>query len=398
MVEEVIQPVKRGRGRPRKNPGDPVTPNARTKRRNSANPLADDHEYFKFLPSRELEVSEENLQRFFETMYERQMIWKRRFIDKLPAPWTEDEIFAESKFPNLYRELDRSSWWLISHIIRNQELSLKNKVWKCIVYRLFNSPDFFEFLSNITDWKGGIPNYEDFKEQQPKFASIAKTLQNMGANPFTNAYIVSSTFASKSGMNRAEAYAETVLSELWACIDIIIDTVLVAESTSDIIDILTTLPGVQKFIANELMQDMIYINRFSKEDFIPFNVNELTNIGPGSLLGLRILFPNRVINSQRVAGMKELLAMAEDKLNEVAAEHGEPMVYAKFDAEKDTYIPSTEFNLTINNIEGWLCEYSKYWKLSLNVGKIQRKFNPVSSPKTYESNNKQEENNEEDLL
>lgn len=401
MVEEVIQPVKRGRGRPRKNPGDPVTHNARTKRKNSANPLADDHEYFKFLPSRELAVSEKDLQKFFETMYERQMIWKRRFIDKSPSPWTQDEIFAESKFPNLYRELDRSSWWLISHIIRNQELSLKNKVWKCIVYRLFNSPDFFEFLSNVTDWEGGIPDYENFKEQRPKFASIAKTLQNMGANPFTNAYIVSSTFAAKSDMNRAEAYAEVVLPELWACIDIIIDTVLVAESTADIVDILTTLPGVQKFTANELMQDMIYINRFSKEDFIPFNVNELTNIGPGSLLGLRIIFPNRVINSQRVAGMRELLVMAENKLNEIAAEKGEPMVYAKFDAEKGGYVPSPEFNLTINNIEGWLCEYSKYWKLSLNVGKVQRKFEPKSEADTYDGvteENNQKEQEAEDLM
>ena len=106
MVEEAIQPVKRGRGRPRKNPGDPTQSYAR---KNSANPLADNHEYFKHLPDRNLSVSEENLQAFFETMYERQMIWKRRFIDKIQAPWTDDPIFQENKFPNLYRELDRSS-------------------------------------------------------------------------------------------------------------------------------------------------------------------------------------------------------------------------------------------------------------------------------------------------
>ena len=119
MVEEVIQPVKRGRGRPRKNPGDPTQSYAR---KNSANPLADNHEYFKHLPDRNLSVSEENLQAFFETMYERQMIWKRRFIDKIQAPWTDDPIFQENKFPNLYRELDRSSWWLISNIIMDDSL------------------------------------------------------------------------------------------------------------------------------------------------------------------------------------------------------------------------------------------------------------------------------------
>ena len=400
MVEEVIQPVKRGRGRPRKNPSDPAQDGvSKRTRKNSANPLADNHEYFKFLPDRELSVSEDNLQVFFETMYERQMIWKRRFIDKVQAPWTEDPIFQENKFPNLYRELDRSSWWLISNIIMDDSLSLKNKVWKCVVYRLFNSPDFFEFLASVTDWKGGIPDYEKFKEQQPKFTTIAKTLQNMGAKPFTDAYIISSSFAGKTGKNRAEAYADIALSDLWGAIDIIIDTVLVAESTSDIIDVLSEIPGVQKFIANELMQDMIYINRFSSEDFIPFNVNELTNIGPGSLLGLRILFPNRIINSQRVAGMKELLAMAEDKLNEIAKAHGEPMVYAKFNKETGGYEPSSEFNLTINNIEGWLCEYSKYWKLALEVGKKQRKFNPVSDANTYDGTVETEnEESSDDLM
>lgn len=395
MEEEVIIPVKRGRGRPPKNPGDPVQHRA-SRRKNSANPLAPDHMYFKYLPDREEELSEENLQKFFETMYERQMIWKRRFIDKAPAPWTTDEVFLENKFPNLYRELDRSSWWLISNIIMDTGLSLKNKVWKCIVYRLFNSPDFFEFLAAVTDWKGGIPDYEKFKEQQPKFISIARTLQNMGAKPFTDAYIISSSFAAKTDKNRAEAYADDALSELWAAIDIIVDTVLIAETTRDITDVLVTIPGVQRFVANELMQDMIYINRFSKEDFIPFNVNELTNIGPGSLLGLRIIFPNRVVNSQRVAGMKELLAMAEERLNEVAEKRGEPMVYAKYDSTIGGYVPSTEFNLTINNIEGWLCEYSKYWKLSIEVGKKQRKFTPVSAPDTYDGKKQEPETKPEE--
>ena len=79
--------------------------------------------------------------------------------------------------------------------------------------------------------------------------------------------------------------------------------------------------------------------------------------------------------------------MAEEKLNEVAEAHGEPMVYAKFNAETGGYEPSSEFNLTINNIEGWLCEYSKYWKLSIEVGKKQRKFNPVSEADTYDGTN-----------
>lgn len=398
LAEEHVEQPARRRGRPRKNPGDPVKhyKPRKSRTKNSADPLADNHEYIQYLPDRNLSVSEKDLNKYFETMYERQQIWKRRFIDKEKAPWTDDEIFLENKFPNLYRELDRSSWWLISNIIKDENSSLKNKVWKCIVYRLFNSPDFFEFLSAVTGWKGGIPDYEHFKEEQPRFVTIARALQDMGANPFTNAYIISSSFVKGTGINRAEAYASIALSELWAAVDMIVDTTLIAEGLNDIVEILCTIPGVKKFIANELMQDMIYINRFSKEDFLPFDVNELTHVGPGSLLGLRIIFPDRVINAQRVAGMKELLAIAEEKLNEVAEKHGEPMVYAKYDPVTGGYIASDEFNLTINNIEGWLCEYSKYWKISMNVGKLQRKFKPVSDASIYDGE-KQEESSEPSL-
>ena len=36
---------------------------------------------------------------FFQTMYERQLIWKRRFIDKKESPWTTDAIFKNSSSP-----------------------------------------------------------------------------------------------------------------------------------------------------------------------------------------------------------------------------------------------------------------------------------------------------------
>ena len=54
------------------------------------------------LPDERLEVYEPHVRLFFETMYERQMIWKRRFIEK--------------------RELDRNSQWQIKNILLDSEL------------------------------------------------------------------------------------------------------------------------------------------------------------------------------------------------------------------------------------------------------------------------------------
>ena len=54
------------------------------------------------LPDENLEVYEPHLRLFFETMYERMLICKRRFIDQRPRPWTDNKIFRESKFTNVY--------------------------------------------------------------------------------------------------------------------------------------------------------------------------------------------------------------------------------------------------------------------------------------------------------
>ena len=43
-------------------------------------------------------VNQENLDMLFNMMYNRQMIWKRRFISNQPAPWTDDEILSKYKF------------------------------------------------------------------------------------------------------------------------------------------------------------------------------------------------------------------------------------------------------------------------------------------------------------
>ena len=45
--------------------------------------MFENYSWHKDLPSEDLEVYEPHLKLFFETMYERQMIWKRRFLENL---------------------------------------------------------------------------------------------------------------------------------------------------------------------------------------------------------------------------------------------------------------------------------------------------------------------------
>ena len=142
-------------------------------RKNTVRPLK---EWEKRLPDSSMDVCDEHFQKFFETMYERMCVWKRRFIDKQSAPWTDDPILRDYKFTNVYRELDRSSQWQINNIMLDKGLTLKNLVWKLMFYRLFNSPETFSFdgtpkngqMSVFSDskvltsakWRNGIPDYD----------------------------------------------------------------------------------------------------------------------------------------------------------------------------------------------------------------------------------------------
>ena len=92
--------------------------------------MYEDNSWYDKLPNETLEVCEENYNLFFEVMRERMLIWQRRFLEKRPAPWTENTILRDYKFTNVYRELDRNSQWQIHNILRDDTLDEINLVWK----------------------------------------------------------------------------------------------------------------------------------------------------------------------------------------------------------------------------------------------------------------------------
>ena len=137
------------------------------------------------LPNDDLEVYEPHLKLFFETMYERQLIWKRRFIDQRHRPWTDNEIFRNSKFTNVYRELDRNSQWQIKNILLDSSLSRVNLIWKMMVFRFFNCPETFELGKSVMGWKNGLPDWNEYNEDI--FADFIADERKRGQNTYTTA-------------------------------------------------------------------------------------------------------------------------------------------------------------------------------------------------------------------
>jgi hypothetical protein len=333
------------------------------------------------LPDDNIDVYEPYLKLFFETLYERQMIWYRRFILKQDQPWTDNEFFRNNKFTNVYRELDRNSQWMIKYIMLDTELDLKNLVWKMMFFRYFNKPETFTFsnlmLTSASKWRNGIPNFDEYNADE--YYEYLKGVHSTGQALHTDAYITSYG-AIGDGI---KFYSHIVLPTLHDKLDNLFEVVKTANTPEEIIKFLRTLPGCGKFMAHEFYTDFTYIPKYTNYEFMKFGANDFTNVGPGSCTGIRLIFPSRKINKDRLKAIYELQSMAKEYLDNISAEKGEKLQYLEWNKDKHEYHTITECNITLHQIEMWLCEFQKYWRMMLGCGKQQKKFIPKNPDYIY---------------
>lgn len=362
--------------------------------------LFEKNSWFDKLPDVNLEVYEPHLRLFFETMYERQMIWYKRFIKKQNRPWTKNKIFQENKFTNVYRELDRNSQWQIKNILLDDELDLRNLIWKLMVFRFFNNPETFEFepknvslqgglfgptiksgleqvenpddLISAKKWRNGIPSYEEYDEDE--FSRFIAGVRSSGKNPYTTAYLINSQ--ATPGQPRDYCYTHVVIPTLHERIPELIELVQNAETPEEIIEFLKKIPAVADFIAHEFYQDFTYIPRYTNRKFMKFTQDDFTNVGPGASIGIRLIYPNLKTIKEQKQAIYWLRDAAEEWLKEIGKEHGVKMPFLWWNRDKKEYYTDSECNITLHQIEMWLCEFQKYWKMIIGQGKQRSKFVP----------------------
>lgn len=302
------------------------------------------------------DVNEKYLRMFFETMYERQLIWKRRFIDKREQPWTDNPYFQTIKFTNVYRELDRGCQWEIKNIICDDELSLKDLIWKMLVYRIYNKPEFFSY--NMKKFRNGIPSWSEFNIDV--WDKLTEDYRSTGDTPFTSSY----TVYNKPGYTRDEGYNHFILPTIHKNIDNIINLVKNATSPQEIINGLQIEGStIGDFISYEIYVDFTYIAKYTNRQFMKFSIDDFVRIGPGSSFGVRLIYNNNYKKNEQVEQIYKLRDIASQWLTKISEEHGEKFPYVYWDKENKKYIISDKCNININQIEMWLCEFSKYWRI-----------------------------------
>lgn len=329
----------------------------------------------------------------YDWMNERYKIHVRKDVQRLPSPWTENEILRQVKFCNVRREHDRQSLNLINHIIKNDALSIADKMFNCVMFRMFNlwEPIGVALEGAVTISDMAKINLDQTRERLQKFESE-------GGKVFTNAFntgglkqclafpelVVNHKEQRFGGMmvkvyekdgpmtffvgemdykeakKIAEANPDTVVIEGWEPympMRIIrflksfvvnnphfFDRLLGFNSPLSVYEELRTkVEGLGPFLAYQIWVDFTYIPEY------PFSENHFTIAGPGCRNGIDLLFLDK-------DGMthEECIFWLRDNQDDV---------YRQYGYDRETFWSAEEPHdrcMNVMQLENMFCELSKY--------------------------------------
>ena len=101
-------------------------------------------------------LNEKVIREWFFHQRERTSIYFKKEILKSPPIWTEDDVLKKYKFVNTKRTWDRQTKWLLKNVINHSNISYRDKLLNCFLFRVLNKGETLDFLggpiifSNLT--------------------------------------------------------------------------------------------------------------------------------------------------------------------------------------------------------------------------------------------------------
>lgn len=309
------------------------------------------------------EIDKTVLQYLHEFIHDRYEIHKRKDVDKLPAPWTDNEIFQNVKFTNVRREHDRQSKNLIEHICKQTQYDLMTRCFNIIMFRCWNK---YESWSKLNDGKlVQFPVTESYKQQliQNVKDAIVRDPDHRWYSAAYNTGPIRNWHLKRIEITGEEKPFYSASPVFFANIQLTVefwDEITKAKTPQELMTVFKTMPYMGgTFISYQLFVDFTY-----NEDFW-FSENEFTVSGPGCSRGLDHIFKDK-------DGMtdEECLFWLRDNLAKLFEESNLP-----YDPQ-DLYSDLPEYDRVTNvmSIENLMCELSKYVKCkeALKLGKTPR--------------------------
>jgi len=282
------------------------------------------------------------IDRFLWWIRERHSIYLKKEAEE-PKPWTKDKVLQRYFFTNPYRENDKVTVWIRKHI-RLPYAKHPCLPFMLCVARQFNWPDTLQELIDRNAWPT--------KRWRPTLvAKVLDQRKKRGLKVYTGAYMV------RAESNRNAAWyhwsknlymATIVLGRVWdkrAEFAKWLQTNSMEVSTRW----LQAQYGWGGFMAYEVVCDLRHTKYLRKAH----DVMTWANLGPGARRGLNRIHGREVKQGlSQKQGCKEMRAL----LSEAQSRLGD--------------LPLME----MREIEHSLCEFDKYERARLGVGKMKRMY------------------------
>ncbi len=286
-----------------------------------------------------LTVYKENLDLFFRFVTERQNIFYKRFVEKLPQPWTNDEILRKYKFTNVYRELDRGTLYVKNEIIGRGKP--EDVIFNILIYRIFNKIESHRAI--------GFQHVSNFDAD--KIYRTLKKIEDSRKPVFTNAFMVSGAKYGGYEKKLPNMVYGVIQNDIVRNFDRYFYGIINSKSLEEAHSVIKSITHFGDFLAYEAVIDINYsgIIKFSEDDWV--------NAGPGCRRGLDYIF-----KCKDAFSYADLIKI----LREDQRFHFERLgLHFKFWHGND---------LTLRNVEHSLCEFSKYYRLLTGADTRIRKF------------------------
>jgi len=198
-----------------------------------------------------------------------------KFVLKLSKEyWTQDKILQKWKFTNVYREVDRTTQYIINNIIKphKNDENQKQLLFNLILFRIFN---------RIETWQN-IGEYQQLDKFDIKLLQIMlNEMWEKNIPIFTNAFMVTGVKFLNSD-KKFENYL-FVIEQIYKKIDWLYN--IVSNCSGDIVHKkITEMDGIGKFLAHVIMSDLVYTK------MVRFDDEQWCGYGNGCMKGLKLIF------------------------------------------------------------------------------------------------------------
>jgi hypothetical protein len=273
------------------------------------------------------------LDRLMYWINERHSIYVKRFVEKLPPPWTDDSILHHFRFTNVFRELDKTTVWFRLEL-RDPLRTSTAVLWATLVFRWFNRIETGRVLAPYLLAKTWQPTRAE--------AAVRKAIPK---GPWTTgSYIISSPpgYDKLAGVFH---YLEAAREQLPDLLNFFTLGATLEQATER----LAQLHGMSAFMSYEVVTDLrwTWLLRMARDK------NTWANPGPGARRGVSRLLHGNV---QSLPSHEALEVMRE--------------LLPQVNAARAPHVPKLE----MRDLEHSLCEFDKYERARHGEGRPRGVF------------------------